>query len=218
LLEIHFFATVISVWLERKGIPVLHASAVLANQRAIAFLASSTCGKSSLAAAWVQAGYPLLTDDILPMRENNGRFLGFPGHPQIRLWPDLAQHFLGQVENLERVHPLMDKRCIPVGEGSFGNYCGQPLPIACFYLPERQGYRNHPDIEITPLSPRDSVIELVRHSFASRSVEALGYQPRRLEFFAHLARQVPMRRLVYPSGYEHLPAVLQAVLDDLARL
>ena len=30
-----------------------------------------------------------------------------------------------------------------------------------------------------------------------------------------MARQVPMRRLVYPAGYEHLPRVREAVLADV---
>ena len=65
---------------------------------------------------------------------------------------------------------------------------------------------------------REAVIALVRHSFAARAVQALGWQPRRLRFFADLAQQVPLRRLSYPSGFQHLPRVGQAILRDLGGL
>jgi hypothetical protein len=220
LLETHFFVTVLPIWLEGKGVPALHASAVSSQQGAVVFLAHSNSGKSALAMAWLQAGRALLTDDILPIQDAASKFLGLPGHPQIRLWPDLAQYFWGSIDHLERVHPLSDKRRVRIGEGGFGQFSSEPQSIACFYLPERQdlaGSNESSQTEIIPISPRDAVVELVRHSFVPRSAEALGFQPRRLDFFARLARQVPMRRLVYPSGYEHLPAVIQAVLEDLAR-
>ena len=36
-----------------------------------------------------------------------------------------------------------------------------------------------------------------------------------LGFFGRMVQQVPMRRLVYPSGFEHLPPVREAVLADV---
>jgi len=68
------------------------------------------------------------------------------------------------------------------------------------------------------VSPRDAVIELVRFTFTPHVVEALGWQPRRLAFFADLAARVPIRRLIYPSGLHHLPRVSEAILQDVASL
>jgi hypothetical protein len=59
-------------------------------------------------------------------------------------------------------------------------------------------------------------MELLRHSFMMRAVQALGWQPQRLALFAQLIGQVPLRRLRYPSGFEHLPRVRDAVLEDRA--
>ena len=46
-------------------------------------------------------------------------------------------------------------------------------------------------------------------------LEAPGVQPPSLDFFTQLVQQVPMRRLIYPSGFEHLPRVREAVLEDV---
>jgi hypothetical protein len=36
-----------------------------------------------------------------------------------------------------------------------------------------------------------------------------------MSFFSRLAMRVPMRRLVYPSGFQHLPKVREAIIADL---
>jgi hypothetical protein len=219
MVETHLLVTVLAFWLERQGIPTLHASAVVVGGRAAAFLSHSRDGKSTLAAALVQAGYPLLTDDILPVEHTDGAFRGRPGYPTMRLWPDEAQHFLGSCQGLELVHPKLTKRRVPVGPDGFGAFCDTSQRLACLYLPERRDAAEWgAKIEVTPVSLRDAVIELVRHSFTARIVEALGWQPQRLDFFARLVRQVPLRRLVYPSGFAHLPRVREAILQDLESL
>jgi hypothetical protein len=213
--EINFLGTVLSFWLEQRGIPALHAAAVSVNGQAAAFLSGNRGGKSSLAAAFLQAGYSLLTDDILPIEPRPGNFWGRPGYPQMRLWPEEAQHFVGDYESLPRVHPALDKRRVPVGAGGFGRFCNQSQPLAALYLPQRRAPGEGNGITITPLTPRDAAVELLRRSFSPFLVEAIGLAPRRLEIFARLVQQVPMRRLAYPGGFEHLPAVREAVLVDL---
>lgn len=43
-------------------------------------------------------------------------------------------------------------------------------------------------------------------------VEAAGWQADRLGALSQLVEQVPVRRLVYPNGVEHLPQVVDAIL------
>ncbi len=219
MVEIRLLGPVLSFWLEKQGIPALHASAVVCEQGAVAFLSSNRGGKSSLAASLMQAGYPLLTDDILPVEHRQGRFFGHPGYPQMRLWPDEAEHFLGQSNSLEHVHPELSKRRVPVGADAFGTFCSTSQLVSCVYLPERREPADGDmEISIRPVAARDAVIELVRHSFSARMVEAAGLQAQRLNLFAQLARQVPMRRVLYPSGLEHLDTVRDVILKDMDSL
>lgn len=219
LVEIRLLGSVLSFWLERHGIPALHASSVVIEGRAVAFLSLRGNGKSTIAAALMQDGYSLLADDILPVEDRDSTFVGRPGYPQMRLWPDEARHFLGQHRKLERVHPAFSKRRVPVGGDGFGSFCQSSQPLGCLYVLER---RESPDgraeVEITPISPRDAVIELTRYSFSARTVEAVGLQPHRLKLFAEMAERVPVRRIVYPSGFQHLPRTRDAILEDLQTL
>jgi hypothetical protein len=216
LLEIHLLGSVFSYWLERQGLVTLHASAVAVGPRAAAFLSTHGGGKSGLAAALMRAGASLLTDDVFPLEERNGSFLGRPGYLQMRMWPDEATHFLGGFEHLPLVHPDLSKRRLPVGQDGFGTFCDDSLPLGCLYLLERQPDGDAP-IEIREVSPRDALIELLRHSFTPLLVEAAGLQPARFDLLSRLVLQVPVKRLRYPSGFDHLPRVAGAVRRDFER-
>lgn len=199
LLELRLLGPVLSYWLERLGILAVHASAVRLERGAVGFVSHSGGGKSSLAAALVRSGASLLTDDVLPIEESGGTFLARPGFPQMRLEPDGARWFLGRTRGLAPVSPDDTKLHVPVDA-----FHASAAPLAALYLVERgPGDR----VEIQPLTRREAVIELVRHSFSPWLVEAAGLQPRRLDLFARLVRQVPVLRLSYPAGFTHLPRV-----------
>jgi hypothetical protein len=219
LVEIHLLGVTFSLWLELQGIPVLHASAVVVEGRAAVFLATNSGGKSSLAASLIQAGHPLLTDDVLPVERRSVTFRGRPGYPQMRMWPEQARRFLGHYESFEIVHPAFSKRRIPVGDGGLGTFRNQPTPLACLYLPERRDPTEWgTEVEIIPIPHVEALMSLVGQSFVPHTVEALGLQPQRLDFLASLVTQVPMRRIFYPEGFHYLPLVRRAILDDLAVL
>jgi hypothetical protein len=215
LLEIFFLGPALAFYLEQLGIPAVHAAAVVVGKRAVAFLGSKSGGKSSLAAGFVQHGYPLLADDILALELRDGAIQARPAYPQMRLWPEQARHFLGHERELEFVHPAYPKYRVPVGPGTFGTFCPTPRSLACIYLPERRDPARHGTaVQITPLTRVTAVMALIRHSFIASLVQAADRQAERLAFFAQLAQQVPLRRLRYPNGLEYLPQVRHALLQD----
>ncbi|HUP01090.1 MAG TPA: hypothetical protein VM737_06170 [Gemmatimonadota bacterium] len=214
-IEIFLLGIVLAYWLERRGSPMLHASAVAIEGRAVAFLATNRAGKSSLAATLMQVGHPLLTDDLLRL-DVNETVAAYPGYPQMRMWPEVAEHFLDRFEDLDLVHPELTKRRVPVGRGGLGEFCDGTRPLGRIYLPTRRDAGDPSSaVEIRPVPPGQALIELVRGSFLPRITQAAGFQERRLGRLARLARDVPMRELIYPSGLSSLPAVREAVLADL---
>lgn len=218
MVEIYLLGTVFSWWREAYGVPMLHAAAVAVQGGAVGFLASNQGGKSSLAATLVQSGDELLTDDLLAVEPVRGGWVGHAGYPQMRMWPDQAACFAGGVDALEAVHPLISKLLVPIHQLG-GSFHPGSLPLRALYLPERRMDREDGlDVRIASASPRRRLIELVRHSFLARMVEAAGLQPRRLTLLARLASEVPVRTLSYPSGVVYLPSIAAAVWEDLQRL
>jgi hypothetical protein len=216
LMEIYLLGTVLAFWLELRGLPVLHAAAVAVGGGAAVFLGTNQGGKSSLAAAMLQHGAALVSDDLLPVERPGGQWLGRPAYPQMRFWPDQARHFYGEPDSLPHVAPGTEKLRVPVG-GGFGEFSGATLPIHAIYLPHRVASPGALDgSRIEAATPQEALVELIRCSFLARMLAACGRQPARLPLLAALAGAVPVRRLVYPSGVEHLPEVAAAVRADLS--
>lgn len=215
LAELRFLGPVLAYWMERRGILALHAASVALpapnGPRAIGFLASHGGGKSVLAAELMRrAGATLVADDVTAIEPAGGDYLVRPSNPQMRLGPSDAERLTGRAD-FPRVHPDYPKRRVPVGgsEGFLGRFQQGSAPLAALYLPHR---RAGGEIEIERMSPSGALLALTAHSFIARLVAGAGLQPARLELLGRLVETVPTFRLSYPTGYDHL----EAVVDRLA--
>jgi len=217
MVEVHLLGSVLSFWLERQGIPVLHASAVSLGDRSVAFLGTNKAGKSSLSVSLMQRGYPLLSDDLVGLHVTGSGIEARPGFPSMRMWPDLAQHVAGEHwAQLPLAHPRFEKRRTAVGPEGFGQFIDQPQPIACIYLPERlSDAGDSSPIRMEAVSAGEAIFEFLRESFLPHLTQAAGFAPGRLQIFSMLTEQVPVRRLTYPAGFEHLPKVSAKILEDV---
>lgn len=77
--------------LHRDGAWCLHASAVQVPAGVIAFVAPPGTGKSTLAAACLQAGCAIVADDVVVLRANCGRLSVTPSGVPLRLREDTAR-------------------------------------------------------------------------------------------------------------------------------
>ena len=70
---------------------LLHASAIIWNEKLILFLGESGSGKSSIAAELSRRGYNLFTDDVCVLetrQDNNDQVLAYASYPMMKLWDD----------------------------------------------------------------------------------------------------------------------------------
>jgi ABC-type uncharacterized transport system ATPase subunit len=78
----------------------------------VALVGPSGAGKSTLAAAFAAAGYPILTDDILPLTTSNGVTRTQSGYSRLRLFPNSFKNLQELPDELPLVAPGWDK-CFP---------------------------------------------------------------------------------------------------------
>lgn len=214
MVELHLLGFVLSYWLERAGWPAVHASSVVVDGSAIAFLSNHGGGKTSLAATMLHLGHPLGSDDIVALTVADDGIVARPGYPQMRMWPEQAAHFVGH-DVLERVHPGLTKRRVPVGRGGLGTFDGELRPLTALYLPQR---REGGDIAFETMPPSQALFELVRHTFLVGIVEGSGLANARFASLAHVVRRVPMRIVRYPDGLDRLPEVAERIATDARAL
>lgn len=212
----YFFSYALPLWLESRGMPVLHASAVSFGDRAVGFLGPSGVGKSTLCAGLMTTGCDLVADDGLVLRvDGHGDWHCVHGPPLLKLWPSALENRLGvSAKELPRVYQSFEKRlmaCIPKSPTTTAD----GLTLATVYVLDRQT-ESKGDVTISACTARESLVRLLEHSLAGAPVAALGLPAQRLEQLARVVGQIPVKTLRYPSGGERWHLIRDSILEDLA--
>lgn len=156
IIPILLTGTILAYLLSMDGSLVLHASAVEVDGVALAFVGYSGQGKTTMATLFCAAGYPLVTDDVLPVAVDDGGGVScVPGGILLRVRPKaeaLIAHFAPDVPK----HPTADGR-----HGVSPRVTGAarlPLRAAVIPLPDRE--RLH--CESRRLAPIEAMMTLTR--------------------------------------------------------
>lgn len=202
---------VLPLALSRQRRLVLHASAVElpatagADAGAVAFLGASGLGKSTLAASFAMSGCRFLTDDGLQLDERDGRIEVIPAHPSIRLWDDSREALLPEDARLAPAVDYTPKARI-LAAGSVA-HCPERRPLLRAYV---LGPGAAARVTLEPITPRDALVELVKHSFLL-DVEERDMLAWHFEALSSLAARSLCFRLDYPRRYDTLAAVRATV-------
>ena len=211
--QTYLLGQVLSFALLKQGIEPLHATSVVLDEEAVAFLGDCGYGKSSLGAAFLQVGYPLLTDDLLVLKEKGDRFVAYPGPPRIKLFPEIARSMLGDRVNGTPMNSHTPKLLIPLvrNETVPPKYT---FPLKAIYILRPPARSHNSRIMIRPLPPRNAFVALIRNTFNAVVIDQERLK-RQFALASQLAVRVPIKSLSYPRALQYLPAVREAVRSDL---
>ncbi len=198
-------------FLAQEGHLLLHACAVNIGDRAILFLGRSGWGKSTLAALFHRAGYRLYSDDCVLLQHQASQWQSLPTYPSLRLYEDSIENILGQDSSLSWVSEYSDKQRIAlVNEPEHE----MPNLHAMYFLSDPEHAAN--DIEITPMRPGNTCIELIERSFRLDIGDPA--QSRQLMMStAALTQCVPAYRLSYPHDFKNNTTLLVSLLRHIER-
>ena len=213
----HLFSYVLPLWLEARGVPMLHGSAVTVAGRAVGFLAASGVGKSLLCAELLRLGCGFVADDGLALRRGDGGgWLCLHGPPLMRLWPSgLADRLQLAPGTLPRVRGSGDKRWLSVvGESPPALSAPHHHELAALYLLQRRADPDGP-VRLTACAPREALLRLLEHGVAAAPAAALGLAGRRLGLLADVVERTPVRHLSFPGAADSAPRILAAIERDL---
>lgn len=207
----------LSCALVKQGIEPLHATVAVVNGTAVAFLGNCGYGKSSLGAAFLKAGHPLLTDDLLVISGSGSAsdpLLAQPGPPRLKLFPAVAHRLLGGRRNGARLNPDTKKLILPL---SRSEHCPTAVPLAAVYALRppfpRQSSRS---ITIRTLPTRKACMALIAGTF-NLIITDRARLARQFEWAARMAASVPVKSLSYPRHLGRIHKVVEAVRRDLDR-
>jgi hypothetical protein len=201
--------------LQRRGLPALHASAVVTDDGAIAFLGPKGRGKSTMAGFAARHGGALLTDDLLPLqRDTDGTLVGLPSFPLMKAWRSTIECVLGFDEPFPNVAGGLDKKAIDLN-GRLPFHQGSARIRTIFVLsreetPEFAGE----SCAAVPLGGRDAVAALLEHT-EYRAFLQPAHLAALLPLYAQLAGQARVLVLRYPSGLDRLSDVYGLMLAQM---
>jgi hypothetical protein len=207
----YLLGQVLSFSLLALGLEPLHGTVMVIDGSAVAFLGDTGFGKSTLGAAFLRLGFPILTDDLLVLRERRGRFLAAPGVPRIKLFPRPARVLLGRKGAGPRMNPGTTKLVLPLARTESAP---DEMPLRAIYLLSKPGRPQPRRISIEPVAPANAFFDVIANSF-NGMVRGRPRLERQFAFASRVAGAIPFKRLAYPRSLELLPAVCEAVLSDL---
>jgi hypothetical protein len=207
---------VLPLVLNLRGRDALHATCVLTPGGACAFTGPTGAGKSTLAASFLLAGYPVLSDDCLVLGEDGEAILATPAYPGLRLWGDALAALGGARAPSRPVAHYTSKRRLRARERRTPRLAARhPLARVYALAPPAAGERGAPAApRLERLSRREGLVELIAAAFRL-DIADRGMLARQFGFLARVASRVPVRRLRVPRDFAGLPAVRAAILADL---
>ncbi len=207
----YLLGPILGYWLRLQGIPCLHASAIAVDGRAIALLGPAGAGKSTTAAAFARRGYAVLSEDVVPLREQGDAFIVSPGYPLLRLWPESVRDLYGTAEALPRLTPNWDKQYQDLRAGD-DKFQRDPLPLAAIYvLGERLADPAAP--AVVAEAAASGLMTLVANTYTNYLLDQL-LRAQEFHFLARLVARVPIRRVTPHTDPTLLDRLCEVILDD----
>ncbi|CAN5359816.1 hypothetical protein BH09PSE1_BH09PSE1_04980 [soil metagenome] len=207
LVSLPMLGPVMAILLHRRGLLTLHGSAINIEGRAAVFLGDKGAGKSTTAAALVQAGYPLVTDDIVAVALGQGETpLVWPGYPQVKL-----------TDNATEALPFADAETMPSPHPDFGKHrhlLGGEFDCASVPLSEAVVLQRGEELAIERLAGMDAVQALMRFSYVTRFGERVLAGVTKATHFrqcVEIAQTATVCRLTVPHDLTRLSAVADAL-------
>ena len=162
---------------------------------------------------WCAPAIPCSPTTFCPWRRGRDRSSPGPAIRRCGCGRTRPRWFAERWQELPRVHPEADKRWVPIGSmggAGFGDFLDATLP---------------PRLPLSPRAPETAGPVEVQPDLAPRRPHRVGPPLLRaaagggrrsaavpLRLLARLVRSVPVRRLVYPSGFERLQKVVEILL------
>jgi hypothetical protein len=190
---------------QQRHLLPLHASAVGSRKGAVAFLARSGQGKSSLAAYLAKRGFSVLADDVcLIDSSSSGPAMVIPTAPWLKLWRNSLEHLGRPVQGLERVFSEDDKYRLPLADTL------HPEPIGRLVFLE-----TNPDerstTEMQELSAVEAIPLLMDLTHQAYVLQATGQLEQSFLRCSGVSSQARAYRFIRPWGLEHLESSVDAV-------
>lgn len=200
LIKSAIYGPLFSILLRQRKFLILHGSCVVLRNKAIAFIGGSKTGKSTIAEAFLQRNYSIITDDVLAIHFNSSFPKVVTSIPRIKLWSDSAAAMGYTPSQLPRINRNCQKRFHQFKPINSSNYS-----LSSIYFLDRAS-----EVNIKKLNFLDAFIQLLQHSRGT-ALNHPEYVKSHFNYCSSLLHYIPCYSLQRPFDYNMLPKVLEKV-------
>lgn len=194
-----------------RGFISLHACAVVLDECAVAIVGPAGSGKSTTAAAFAEAGYRVLAEDVVTLRDFGDKFLVQPAYPSIRLWPASVEALYGAAATLPKLTPTWDKCYLDLTQDKY-EFQQHPLPLGAIYvLAERRDDAGAPFVE--NLAPTEALMALIANTYATY-LKDREMRVREFELLPRLLNSIPVRRVTPHADPARIGELCRTIVED----
>jgi hypothetical protein len=198
-----------------RGLVCLHASAIVVEGTAVAFVGPAGAGKSTTAAAFAARGLSVLAEDVVTLDDCGNGFFVRPAYPCIRLWPASAATLFGSRSALPPLTPNWDKCYLDLSQ-SAGRFESEPRPLGAIYLlDERSDDPQAPFVQ--SLDAAAGMISLIANTYGTKLLDR-HMRAREFDLLTRVLAHVPLRRVTPHSDPQMLATLCDRLFADFKLL
>ncbi len=194
--------TILPLALQVRGVEVLHASAIRMPQGVVVLCGVKETGKSTLAYALEQRGYPLWADDAVTFCRSGTTTRSLPLPFRIRLRP-ASVAFFGESSSIPQSDFDVASAAPPPAM--------DPLPLLAVCVLKRSSTLGTGiAFESERLFSAAALAAVLPHSYCFTLRDPAGKQ-RMMKHYLDLVSMVPVLEVRFQTGLENLPTILDGI-------
>ncbi|MBT2657071.1 aldolase [Bacillus sp. ISL-18] len=200
-----------AILMQRKVLP-LHGSAVVINGKAYAFVGDSGAGKSTIASAFLNQGYQLLSDDVIaisfPLEDSIPYVI--PSYPQQKLWKDSLEILGMERNNYQPIYGRENKYCIPISTQFFS----EEIPLGGIFELKKT---ENKEFNIIPIKNLERFYKLYYNTYQKSLIPNLGLLDWHFVTTSKIIETINMYQLERPLTGTSSTQIVAGVLNTISK-
>lgn len=193
-IRLYLLGTCMGAILMQRRILPLHGSAIAIDGNAYAIVGDSGAGKSTLAAAFLDRGYSLLSDDVIPVTLTPDQIpVVTPAYPQQKLWIESLRQLGMNSANLQPLVARETKFAVPVA----ANFINEQMRLAGIF---ELGKAEDQKISIQTIKNLERFPVLYHHTYRNFFISDSGLIDWHFRTSAKIVKKIDFYELRRPTS------------------
>ncbi|MRH42713.1 aldolase [Aquibacillus halophilus] len=210
-IRLYILGTCMGALLMQRNILPLHGSAIAIDGKAYTIVGDSGVGKSTLASAFLQKGYQLLSDDVIPVTLSNQNIpYVTPAYPQQKLWQESLNEFGMESSQLRPIIDRETKFAVPVPD----QFAHEPMPLAGVIELVKTETE---EIKIRPVLALERLHTLFVHTYRNFLIKRSGLMEWHFDTTTKIANKIDLFRLERPTSCFTANELTDVILTEIKK-